>query len=370
MQAFDFFHKSTDVQVYSPGQVIFAEGQSGDFMFVILAGEVQISVQAHPIDWLTTGDIVGEMALIDEGVRSATATAVTPCKLLPVNETRFAELVQEYPAFALRVMIIMSNRLRRLMEVEVQRQRLEEELKIGREIQISLLPKHLPQIPGWEFATFYRAARQVGGDLYDFIPSLQNSQRLNLVIADVTGKGVAAALFMASIRSTIRTISANDRTPGETLRRTNRFIVGDTGSRLFLSAFYAALDTQTGRLVCANGGHDWPLWWQAATQTITPVAIPGMILGAFTDIQPVQRELEIAAGDCLVFYTDGITEARNAKNEMFEEARLAEVVVANARFDAEGVVQAIVTAVTNFISDTPQSDDLTLMVVKRVLNRK
>ena len=365
MQEFNSFADVTDFLPAEPGQVIFQEGQVGNHMYLILQGSLQISVQGHPLDLLTAGNIVGEMALIDEGVRSATVTAVSPCKLLPINQTRFAELVQQQPDFALRVMGIMSTRLRRFMEVEVKRRLLEEEMKIGRDIQLSLLPKTLPTAPGWEFAAHYQAARQVGGDLYDFIQSPSNPHHLNLVIADVTGKGVPAALFMASVRSVIRAISLNDRPPAETLRRTNRFIVQDGGSQLFTSAFYATLHTDTGQLIFANAGHEWPLWWQHQTGTVMPLRVPGLLLGTFAEIQPVQGEAAITPGDVLVFFTDGITEAHNAAKAFFDDERLYETLAKHAHLGAQEILDAIVTAVSAFTGSTPQSDDLTLVVVKR-----
>lgn len=365
MDPFSLFKNTTDFLLFEPDQVIFHEGQIGDEMFLILEGELQISVEGHPLDLLSAGNIVGEMALIDEGARSATGTAVSHCKLLPINRTRFAKLVKQHPEFALHVMSIMSNRLRRLIEVEAKRQRLEEEMKIGRDIQLSLLPKQVPTAPGWAFAAYYQAARQVGGDLYDFIQSPHDPYRLNLVIADVTGKGVPAALFMASVRSVIRAISLNDRPPADTLHRTNRFIVQDVGSLLFTSAFYASLQTDTGQLSYANAGHEWPLWWQQQTQTVTQLKVPGMLLGAFDEIHPMQQEVTVAPDDVLVFFTDGVTEAHNAEKAMFDDERLQQTLAKIAHLSASDIVDGIVTAVSNFTANTPQSDDLTLIVVKR-----
>jgi serine phosphatase RsbU (regulator of sigma subunit) len=365
MQGFGFFHRVEGYQTYTAGQIIFEEGESGSTMYVVIEGEINVTVQGRQIDHLTVGDIFGEMALVDDRPRSATATAVTNCKLLPVDHTRFSRLVQQYPDFALQVMAIMSRRMRRLMEEEVKRQRLEEELAIGRQIQLSLLPESCPRIPGWEITAAYRAARQVGGDLYDFIPAPDNPHILNIVIADVTGKGVPAALFMAFGRTVIRSESRNGRGPAATLRRTNQFIVQDIRSRLFLSAFYASLNTQNGRLRYANGGHDLPLWWRAATGEVQPLVAPGFLLGAFADIEPQEQVINLAPGDCLVFYTDGVTEARNADDELFAEEQLMQVVAAYASGEAERLLQAIVTAVESFTGATPQSDDYTIVVVKR-----
>ena len=253
----------------------------------------------------------------------------------------------------------------RLHEEEIKRQRLEEELAIGHQIQLSLLPERFPEIPGWEIAAVYRSARQVGGDLYDIFVSPDEPHKLRMVIADVTGKGVPAALFMASSRTAIRTQSSNGRGPAATLRRANRFITRDIQSRLFLSAFYATLDTRDGSLVFANAGHDWPLLLHGDSGDIEQLKATGFVLGAFPDINLEEGRTEVKPGDKLVFYTDGITEARNSEDSLFGEERLSELLAQNAGSSAQQLLDLIVESVERFIGETPRSDDLTLFVVGR-----
>lgn len=256
----------------------------------------------------------------------------------------------------------------RLHQEEIKQQRLEEELAIGRQIQLSLLPQACPEIPGWEFAAFYRPARQVGGDLYDFLELPGEPRRLGLVIADVTDKGVPAALFMAFSRTIIRVESMSNHRPAKALQRANRFIVKDTqsSSRLLLTAFYATLDTGSGRLVYASGGHNWPLWLRATTGEVQPLVARGIILGAFEDINLEECEVEVAPGDLLVFYTDGVTEAMNAAGHMFSDEQLQAVVASDPDASAQQALQAIVAAIEAFTGETPPSDDLTLFVIKRL----
>lgn len=253
----------------------------------------------------------------------------------------------------------------RLHEEEIKRQRLEEELAIGHQIQLSLLPKRFPDIPGWEIAAVYRSARQVGGDLYDIFVTPDEPYRLRMVIADVTGKGVPAALFMASSRTVIRAESSNGQGPAATLRRANRFITRDIHSRLFLSAFYATLDTRDGSLVYANAGHDWPLLLHADSGDVEQLKASGFVLGAFPDINLEEGRIGVNPGDKLVFYTDGITEARNSEDHLFGEERLSELMAKNAGSSAQQLLDLIVESVEQFIGDTPRSDDLTLFVVGR-----
>lgn len=365
MQHFGFLRQNKDIQFFPEGQVIFEEGQAGAEMYVVCDGEVDITLEGRLINRLGSGDIFGEMALVDDRPRSASAIAGTGCKLLPVDQARFASLVQQQPNFATRVMKMMSVRMRRFMEEEVQRQRMEEELAIGSQIQLSLLPEACPVFPGWEISAVYRAARQVGGDLYDFILSPEDPERLDLVIADVTGKGVPAALFMALSRTILRAEVARALGPAATLKRANQIIIRDVRARLFLSVFYASLDTTTGRLIFANGGLDWPLLVSASTNDIQELKTASLVLGAFQDVSLEEGEIAIAPGEALIFYTDGVTEARNAEGEFFGEERLYEALMSHREGDAEELLQGVASTVADFAGPTPQSDDFTLVVVKR-----
>jgi serine phosphatase RsbU (regulator of sigma subunit) len=365
MRGFGFFNQRENFQAIPAGQTIFEEGQAGAVMYVVIEGEVYITMQGKRINHLKPGDIFGEMGLIEQGQRSATATAVTDCIILPINHEQFTALVREQPDFALQVMNYMSVRSRRMMTEELKLLRLEDELRIGREIQLSLLPESCPVIPGWEFAAYYQPARMVGGDLYDFIPLPQDPARLNIVIADVTGKGVPAALFMALSRTVLRVESMYNQSPAEVLRSANRYIVEDSRSRLFLSISLATLDTSNGRLTFANGGHDRPLWLRKSTGAIQPLTAAGLLLGVFPDIVLTNNEIEMAPGDYLIFYTDGVTEAQNEQGDFFDQERLRETITAGLGASAQQLLEAIVTAVEQFTGPTPQADDLTLVVVKR-----
>ena len=248
-----------------------------------------------------------------------------------------------------------------LHQQEIQRQRLEEELAVGRQIQRSLLPQNTPQIPSWEFAAIYEAARQVGGDLYDFFELPDD--RLGLLIADVTGKGVPAALFMAFSRTIIRNEAMAGGTPAHVLQCANDLIVRDSRANLFLTAFYAILNTETGELIYADGVHDWPLWIHEGQ--CQELATQSSLLGMFPTITLEERSIYFAPGDALVMFTDGVTEARSASGEFFGDDRLQTIVRAHADASAEGIASAIANAVDEFTGNSPQSDDVTLVVVKR-----
>jgi sigma-B regulation protein RsbU (phosphoserine phosphatase) len=236
---------------------------------------------------------------------------------------------------------------------------------VGRQIQMSFLPESWPQVAGWDFAASYAPARQVGGDFYDLYVLADQPHRLGLVIGDVTGKGVAAALMMASSRTIIRTASMSGRGPRAVLERANRLIAADNRAQLFLSAFYATLDTLTGELRYACGGHDRPLWLRAESGTLEVLEARSLILGAFDDVLLEERAIWLAQGDVVVLYTDGLTDAMNADGELFGLERLRALVAAQSGRTAEQVAAGLLSAVREFVGDTAQSDDLTLLVVRR-----
>lgn len=271
----------------------------------------------------------------------------------------------------LRFLRLMANQVAiaiekvRLQEEEIQRQRLEDELSLGQQIQLGLLPESYPEAEGWEFAAYYLPARLVGGDFYDFFELAGDPDQLGLVIADVAGKGVPAALFMALSRSIIRTVSMSGIHPAKGLERANRLIYKDTRSKLFLTAFYATLDLRTGRLAYTNAGHNRPVWVQAATGAIQELIARGTVMGVFNEITLEEHEINIAPGDMLIFYTDGVTESINEHEQLFGEARLREAIAASLGRGAQQVLDGIVQATMAFIGDMPQWDDITLFVVKR-----
>lgn len=364
-QELDLFWNSPDLLYLPAGEVLVKEGELGQEMFVLMDGTVDITVKGRPIDRLESGTIFGEMAMVDDRPRSATVTTATGCCVLVVDRTRFRELVQLHPSLATRVMSIMSHRLRRLVDEEVKRQRLEEELAVGRRIQLSLVPATCPVIAGYECVAHYSAARQVGGDLYDFITTPDKPDELTIAIADVTGKGIPAAIYMAVSRTIIRAETMQGFAPAEALQRVNRFIIEDRQSPLFLSAFLTTLHIPTGVYACANAGHNSPYQYHAATGKASELTVRGLLLGAFEETRLDEQSYTLEPGDCLVMFTDGITEARNSSGEFYDEDALRAVIESGEWSTAQDLLDAIVNSVADFVGDEPPSDDMTLIVIRR-----
>src|SRR5690349_20303230 len=183
-------------------------------------------------------------------------------------------------------------------------ERLEQELRVARLIQQTLLPKQLPEFPGWKLSAYYSPARFVGGDFYDFI--YLEDGRLGILIGDVTDKGVPAALLMATTRSILRSIALTGAAPGQVLEQTNTMLHPDVPPKMFVTCLYAILDPHTGLLRFANAGHDLPRRWRNGH--VVELQATGMPLGLMPDMSYEEQETILAAGEHVLFYSDGLVE--------------------------------------------------------------
>lgn len=239
-------------------------------------------------------------------------------------------------------------------------ERMDQELKVAREIQTSFLPEVCCEIPGFEVAAYWQAAREVGGDFYDFIPLPDG--KMGFVIADVSDKGVPAALFMALCRALVRASAVGSPTADEALQRANKLILADASSGMFVTLLYAILDPASRKLTYVNAGHNPPIL--SRRDRVLLLRAKGMALGVIEHIELERQEVELTEGDVVVFYTDGVTEAINEAQEEFGQAQLAEVIVENRDLAAQELIDGINEEVTAFIGGEPQFDDFTLVVLK------
>lgn len=275
----------------------------------------------------------------------------------------------------IRLLRLMANQVAlaietaRLQQEEIRRQRMEEELAVGRQIQMSMLPAETPRLDGWEFAADFEAARHVSGDFYDFYPLPGDSGRWGVVMADVSDTGVPAALFMALSRTTIRNLALRGRAPADVISWANRFIQEDSGANMFLTVFYGELDTNNGRLLYANAGHNPPLLWHAARGEFERLVPTCPLLGVLEEVNVRVETAQLDPGDVLVLYTDGITEAINPDYVEFGYARLEAtvrgVLAEHPEATAIHVQVAITSAVRGFAGQMIQVDDMTLLIIKR-----
>jgi sigma-B regulation protein RsbU (phosphoserine phosphatase) len=246
-------------------------------------------------------------------------------------------------------------------------ERKDTELKIAAEIQRSFLPETIEQVPGFDIAARSIMAKEVGGDFFDVVPFEViplNKRSTGVVIADVSGKGVPAALFMALSRIVIRVNALWHEKPADAIRDANNTIAHDSQSGMFVTAFYGKIDWQTRTLTYVNAGHNPPLLLRARNREFSQLSPTGIAIGAMENSEYTASELSLESDDVIVLYTDGVTEAVNPHDEMFGEERLRNVVKACTNSSAHDLIERILEEVKSFCGDWPQSDDITLMVIK------
>jgi sigma-B regulation protein RsbU (phosphoserine phosphatase) len=246
------------------------------------------------------------------------------------------------------------------------RQRLEHELAVARRIQLSLMPRSLPQPEGWRIATAYRPAREVGGDFYDVYELPRRPGWIGFVVADVTGKGVTAALMMAFTRAVLRSAAYNGDGPADALARTNRVLVNDARTGLFVTAFVGELEVASGRIRYASAGHEPPLVVRGPDRTVAELELSdAVLLGAFLDFGVIEGSVVLGPGELLVAYTDGVTDACDASGARFGEARMRDALAATVTGTADTAVSDVLGAIDAFAGDEPAADDITLLVLGR-----
>lgn len=242
-----------------------------------------------------------------------------------------------------------------------ERERVAQELKVARLIQQTLLPREVPAVPGWSITPYYEPAREVGGDFYDFI--LRSDGRLGLVVADVTDKGVPAALVMATTRSVLRAAATRLDSPGAVLARVNEMLVPDIPANMFVTCFYAVLNPATGHMQFANAGHDLP-YWHTADGSVHELRARGMPLGLMEGMLYEEGEAQLGPGDHILLYSDGLVEAHNQRREMFSFERL-ERLVGSAPVGGQPLVERLLKELADFTGPGwIQEDDITLVTVE------
>ena len=238
---------------------------------------------------------------------------------------------------------------------------LQNELRVAHEMQQSILPKVFPNKPGYQIFGNMEPAREVGGDFFDII-NLEND-RVGLAIADVSDKGVPAALFMMSSRTLMKGAAIGRSSPAEVLSEVNSLLQEDNDAAMFVTVFYAEYNPANGVLSYANGGHNPPVLVHAdGSSTVLPQT-NGIALGIMPDVEYEQNSVTLSSGDALVLYTDGVTEAMNAQNEEFEMERLCAVLSEYCSCGVREINQAVFQAVQAFAGDMPQFDDMTCMTL-------
>lgn len=263
--------------------------------------------------------------------------------------------------FASQAAIVIENA--QLYTVRTEKARLDGELNAAYRVQASLIPTTPPQIPGFQVAAMWEPAREVSGDFYDFIPL--SDGRWGIVIADVSDKGMAAALFMASTRSILRASAGGGGSVIDIVERANRAISRDAVSGMFVTVFIGILDPRTHHFAYVNAGHNRPLWIQAKDGSIQDLAGGQLAMGILEGFRYRANDLDLAQRDTILLYTDGVTEAMAANNDLFGEENLRGIARECVNVSARQVLKTIDARVRAFTGAEPQSDDITVVALRR-----
>src|SRR5215211_7468880 len=250
-----------------------------------------------------------------------------------------------------------------LLEQErIERERIEQELRVARRIQQASLPKEVPQLEGWQISPYYQPAREVGGDFYDFFDLEEG--RVGVVVGDATGKGMPAALVAEATSNMLRAVAQalGSSSPGKVLAQVNETLVARIPPNMFVTCFYAILDPKSGRLVYANAGHDLP--YLHRNGEAEELRARGMPLGLMPGMSYEEKEIELDAAECVLFYSDGLVEAHNPKSEMFGFPRLRALV---AEYAEQGsLADFLMDELHSFTGEGwEQEDDITLLTLRR-----
>ena len=267
--------------------------------------------------------------------------------------------IAEQSAFALYTAVIYSE--------ANEKKRLDHDLQIAREIQRILLPSEAPSVPGFEISGINIPASQVSGDYFDYIAIDQ--EHLGVAIADVSGKGVPASLIMAICRSVLRSQAPECASPSEVLKKVNRQLYPDIREDMFISMAYLVLDHAHATVTLSRAGHDAPLFYRSATGELTSLKPPGLVLGidsgSVFDRITGDFDVQLEKDDCLILYTDGITEALDGNGDEYGLERTMGSIRASAKEGAPAVITRLIDDLRNFVGATPQNDDITLIAIRK-----
>jgi sigma-B regulation protein RsbU (phosphoserine phosphatase) len=265
----------------------------------------------------------------------------------------------------------MTASIEDLLRQAAEKKRLEEELRIAHEIQMSLLPQGPLRIPGMSVTALCVPAREVGGDYYDFLRI--DDHRVGLLIADVSGKGTSAALYMAELKGVALSLARIHTSPRDLLRAANRIFAEHLDARSFITMTYAVIDLEQGTMTYARAGHT-PLIYlpgpPAERRRVRILAPDGLVVGLKIDDGQLfdrlldEQTIPMVAGDLFLFFTDGITEAMNASDDCFGDARLARLIEEHAHLPSDQLRERLLREITAFVGDIPQHDDMTMILVK------
>ncbi len=362
------------------GAALLQPGESNDAVYLLLSGRLCVVLdstqgQGQSID-IEPGECIGELSAIDGKPASALVVAQSDARVLVLSQELLWSRLIPIPAFGRNLLASLAQRMRRsnAAMLEAQRRRLSlehlrRELDVARSLQAGMLPLRRPLFPGRsdvEVAGLMEPASSVGGDLFDVF--FVDDATLFLCVGDVSGHGVPAALFMARAIGLMRIAAMGTTQPDRLLERINEELCAGNDSSMFMTIFCGFFDVTTGRLTYSNAGHCAPVL--VRSDGVRQIALPkGTAAGAAPGLRYEARALELARGDVLLCFTDGVTEAQDAASDAYSEARLLAAVARNAQAPVEALLDAIRGEVRAFTGRDALEDDCTLLALRRPSGR-
>lgn len=390
----DVLIKAITRSTHEAGSIICHEGELEPLFYIIEDGKVAFTKKmAHGEQFLGLkgrGEFFGELGVLDRAPRAATVHAISDCILLEIHETTLDTILTRNPSVARAIMRGITRSMRDTDQITIaelqlkndelartldhlratqaellRRERMKRDLEIAALVHKSILPTGFPDIPNFEFAAIARPAREIGGDMYDVIAI--DADHAGIVMADASGKSVQAAIYMAVVRALFLSQAIAHLSSLEIAHRVHNLLLKVSTSEMFVTAFYATLNHRTGEMTYIRGGHDRPVFYQAATKEIRLLDPPGRFLGLLPNLIIKEDRLTFETGDVLVCYSDGVTDAvRPGDHEMYGLARLQQIIVREAHRSANELADIIIKDIDEFRDGEEQPDDLTLLVTKAI----
>lgn len=377
---------------YSPGEVLFEEGSESKNFFFLIEGEVEIiksfgTPDERKLAINSRGSILGEMSKFSQdGTHTASVRANTPCKLLKVPFSWLDSVLTHHPEMAYDLMRLFTSRLdhsesqtikdlrkknRQLTQAYndlkiaqaamIEKERLDQEMRLAGKIQRSILPKALPLLPGLDFGALMIPAAQVGGDFYDFI--ILDDQRVGIVIGDVCDKGMPAALLMALTYSSVRMEALRRGKPGDVLKKVNQHLIQIDCADMFVTLLYGIFDYNTEEFEYARAGHPKPILLDAQQRSVAVPYDYGQALGIFDKFSVDEESLTLPKGGTLLLYSDGLSETLDEHQNSPELSQVCSSIL-NNDVNAQECCQQLWKMAGGSSAESRIKDDFTVVVVK------
>ena len=388
----DRLQSELEIVNLSAGEILFREGDRGEHLYIIVSGELEVLMSPGDeneliLNIIHEGEYIGEMSLLQpDGHRSTGARAHGDVVLLSMSRLQFKNLLTRQPQLAKSMVSVLSQRLvntnvqtfrglternRQLQKAYddlkaaqaqlIEKKRMERELEVAADIQMSILPDVLPVHPNFDFGGRILPARQVGGDFFDVFEVGEN--KFGVLIGDVADKGVPSAIFMARAHALIIAEADTVTAPGEVLRKVNSHITRLEKSTQFVTALYGVLDTQTGEFTYARAGHEPPLLLDSDGVIQRLPFQSGMALGLWENIALDEHSFTMPKGSLLVMYTDGMTDCRNPSGEPFGLERVKTIITGLKVYTAQAGCDQLFETLKQYQGGSKQDDDVTVVAI-------